>query len=1028
MSLPSFSIKQTVFVNLFMFLVIAVGIAVFITIPKEEWPDVPLRTVSVTTIYQGASAQEMEKLITKEIEEEVDDIDDIDYLTSFSSEGRSVVNVNFTMEIDDIERKIQKVQNEVNKVTDLPENAETPEVEQVKLPFQLIRIALIDGAHERQIGDIADDMAYELKQIYGVQKVEITGKREREVWVEVDPYRLEGYGLSLNDVILALRRKNLNMPAGTLQQAGSEFIVRTVGEVDAVESMRDIIVSKSPDGGHVYVGDVARVSDTFEEETVIAKVNGRRCIQLTVSQEDYGNITDIVKEIKQVALSYRDRLPPGADIVFFQDNSRYLQKRLSILYSSGVTGFFLVLVSLFLFIGGRPAVLAIIGMPAAFCATVILMDITGITVNSLSLFSVIIVIGMIVDDAIIVTENVYRYIEQGMPVRKAAALGAEEVMWPVVAAIATTVAAFSPMLLMTGPLGQFMSTVPKVVCFALLASLWEAFFILPSHLADFARPSHANVSRGSSSVWFQKLQNIYTAVLSGALRRRYLVLAVLVCVSAVIFLLSFATLDFILFPKQDFETVVIRMEAPQNTPLAVTEKVAARAEEAILSLPEGEILSVSTTVGQKLANLGFKEGGNDLGSNVCQFELRLSASYERTRSGDAIVDDIRERLDALPWGDYFTFEKRSIGPPVGRPVAVRIMGDEFDTLQHIGSRVMGQLAQIRGVVDIAQDFRPGKDEIRVTVDEDRASLYGLSVEAVALSVQHAYMGGAASEYTDRNEEIDIIVKLDERIKNNLDYIGNMKIKTPDGALIPVKNVALVERAPGFGKIRRYDQNRVINVTANIAPGANNSRDVIFELERRMEPILKQFPGYQLSYGGEFEETERSMTSLFEAFGLALFLIYMILATMFQSFIQPFLIMLSIPFAALGVFVGLVVMQTPMGMMSFLGVIALAGIVVNDSIVLIDFINRRRAEVHTPDEIMPAIIESCKTRLRPILLTEITTIFGLLPLALGIFGREVLMTPMAIAIVWGLLFSSVLTLLIIPCFYLVFEDIKAKTGR
>ena len=1027
MWIPKFSLEQPVLVNLSSILVLIVGITAIVNLPKEEWSAVEINTIKIETIYRGASPEEIEELITRKIEEELVDLDDLESIASFSSEGLSVINVNFTQETSDMVRKIQEVQNEVNKATDLPEDSETPQIDRVSPPFRLITVALVGDGMERVLTPIADDLAYELKKIYGVYEVNVIGRRERQIWVEVDPLRMESFGLSLHDVVLALRAKNLNLPAGILKQGTSEFLVRTVGESISVGDFEDITVSKNPQGGHVYVRDIARVSDTFEDPAMIARIDGRQGILLNVRQNNFGKITDIVTSIMETVERYQARLPEGAQLLTAHDNSLNLNRRLGILYINALQGLILVVVSLYFFIGLRPALLTAIGIPFALCATFILMDLNGITINSISLFAMIIVLGMLVDDAIVVCENVYRYIEAGMPVREAALIGSQEVFWPVISAIATTVAAFSPLLMMEGPIGKFMSTVPKVVIFALMASVWEAFFVLPSHLAEIARPITTDKKAKNSQNWFSQLLALYTRALLFLLRRRYKAVLALGLGFVIIFMLAFGTLEFILFPNQDFDTMMVNVDAPERFRLAETEKATLDALSIIEQLPEGEVLNVTSITGKRNASLGFKEGGIEMGTNFAEIEVRLCYAGERDRTGAEIFTDLSDRLQKLPHGSWYSLEKQRMGPPVGRDVLVRVTGDDFTVLSRIAQQIKAEMAQIPGISDIEDDYRPGKDELRVFVDEDRAALYGLSVEDVAIGVQYAHMGGIATTFNDRNEEFDVVVKLDERFREDSANILELRVKNSDGALIPLKNVAELRRTGGFGKIRRFDQRRVTNVTANTNKELITPQNAQKEISLRMNAFMQNYPGYNLKFGGEVEDTRRSMSSLFRAFGLALLLIYMILATMFKSFLQPFIIMLSIPFSLLGVFIGLVVSQTPMGMMAFMGVTALAGIVVNDSIVLISFINNR-TRGSDPLPVFDAVVDACRVRLRPIMLTQITTTLGLLPLALGLGGREVLMTPMAIAIVWGLLFASWLNLLFLPCFYLISDDITQLGAR
>ncbi len=1025
MSIPDFSIRQSVLVNLFMILVVMAGLFAFNSISKEEFPEISLNGVTITTTYQGVSSEEIEELITKPIEEEINDVDDIDSITSFSSEGRSVINVDFKLEAGDIYRKLQEVQTEVDKVTGLPDEADEPEIKEAKHLFHLVTVAVVGEGMERQLKEAVSDMVYDFKKIYGVGEVEVMGEREREIWVEVDPARLESYSLSLDDVIRALKTNNLNLPGGTIKLSREEIIVRTVGEISSVREIENVVIRKGRTGGHVYIRDIAVVADTFAEPTVISRLNGRKSFNISIRKSNVGNIVDIVKDVKQAAMRYNKRLPPGAEILFANDNSVYLQKRLNILYTNGLSGLLLVLVSLFVFIGTRPAVVTALGMPVAFCATMILMDLFNITVNSLSLFAIIIVLGMIVDDAIIVTENVYRYIESGLPVREAALLGAQEVFWPVAASVGTTIAAFMPMIMMTGPLGKFMSIIPQVVTFALAASLWEAFFILPSHLAEFSRPVRNKINRGAGGKWFQTLQEFYSKILRGFLQRRYFAVVAVVCPAVLILFTAVGTLDFVLFPNQDFDVFLLKVEMPASTRINQTKTVTSQAEKFLLDLPPDEMLSVETNIGLKTANLGIKEGGFEYGSNFAQSRIHMTDYQRRKRSGEEIMRFIRKKILTLKTPHFFKLDKEMAGPPVGKAVAVRIMGDDFNVLRTISRKVIEELNNIKGVKDIEDDFRPGKIEIKIIVDEDKAALYNLNVETIAQAVMYAYKGGIATELREDNDETDIVVKFNENFRNNLSAVLDIKIPDNEANMIPLKNMASIELSRGYGKIRRYDEKRVITVTANIESGLNTSRNVNREIKNRMTGYMEKFTGYILKYGGEYEDTQKSMQSLIRSFILAIFLIYMIIAGTFKSFIQPFMLMFTIPFSVVGVFVGLVVTRTPIGMMSFLGIIALAGIVVNDSIVLIDFINRHMTEAGNR---IDAIIDASRKRLRPILLTSITTILGLMPLALGIFGKERMLTPMAISIVWGLTFSSIFTLLLIPCLYAIIDDIKNRLWK
>ncbi|MCP4715761.1 MAG: efflux RND transporter permease subunit, partial [Deltaproteobacteria bacterium] len=778
-----------------MALIIIAGFCSFISMPKEEWPEVTKNTISVITAYPGASPAEIEELVTRPIEEEVGDLSDIENITSFSYEGRSLVQINFTTSAN-LDRKLLEVQTEVNKVTDLPQNTEDPEIEKYELLFPLLTVGLVGDGHERELNELAQDLQYDFKKVYGVGEVTLAGNRKKEIRVAVDPARLETFGLSLNDVSTALQSKNLNLPGGSLKTAHREILLRTVGKLTAVKEIEKVIIKKNGRAGHTYIKDIARVTESFEDPRVISRLNGRRGITLSIAQSDVGNIVDIVTELKEIALRYRSRLPAKTGIILANDSSIYLEKRLRILYSNGITGFILVGLSLFLFLGFRPALVTAIGIPIAFCGCILCMAIAGMTINSLTLFAMIVVLGMIVDDAIVVTENAYRYIEQGLPAKEAALRGAREMFWPVTAAVATSMAAFLPLLLMAGTLGKVMRQVPQVVIFALAASVWEAFLILPSHLADIAKPLKRSKHRDTGSFRFQKVQDAYAALLRRVVALRYRAVATIVCAAGLIAVIAGGTLDFVLFPNPDFDIFMLRVETDESTRIEQTAEIAAEAEQFLLELPPEEVLSVKSETGRKQTSVGF-----EFASNITTIEVRLSDYLERTRSGHEIMDDIRRKLNSLANPGLYTLEVLRLGPPVGRPVAVKVLGDDLEILNRLAGKVAEKLESIQGVKDIEHDFRPGKQEIQIVVDGDRAALYGLDVETIARTIRLAYKGAVATTFNDSNEEIDVVVTFNQVTRNDRGRLLDIKVKNPAGALIPLKNVAAAAHTSGYATIK-----------------------------------------------------------------------------------------------------------------------------------------------------------------------------------------------------------------------------------
>jgi len=1020
--ISEFSVRQPVLVNLLVILLLVAAFVTYSYLTKEKFPDVSLDEVWIYTSYPGVSPEEIERLITIPIEDEVAGIDGIDDITSVSSEGYSQIKIDFESGIEDFPRKIQEVQNRVNRVEDLPEDAETPEVEEEEWTTIAVVASLSGQIPENTLKRLSDDLEDDLLDIPGVDAVTAIGRRDREIWVEVDPGRLESYELSLADVILSLRNKNLDIPAGTLGSGREEFLVRTMGEAETLEQIERVIIRSTNEGGHVYVRDVAKVSDTFEEATTEGRLNGEKTISLMVMKSKTGDTVRIVEAVKAIERDYENgRLPDGATLTLTNDASVDIASNLNALYGNGAVGLVLVLIVLCVFVGLRPAVLTAAGLPVAYSIAILLMQYFGITINMLSLFGLILVLGIVVDDAIIICENSCRHIEEGRSPPEAAVVGTREVTWPVIAAVSTTAAAFMPLLLMTGTLGKFFAIIPQVVTFALVASLVEALFILPSHIADFARPIRARRSGNTTDGWLQRLTRVYLRLLNFTLDRRYL------CVSAVIALavgcIAFAYLfmPFVLFPARDVEEFGVTIKMPVGTKLEETSRVVAQLERAALELPEEEVYAVMGRVGTgQLADYDFRTG-----SHIGQVVLDLTDRFGRQRSGLEIVSEYRQAIAEIPGPAEVNFLEWREGPPVEPAVEIHLRGDEFEVLRAIADDIRAYLAGIEGTRDITDDFEPGKREARIIVDEEKAHLMGLDMATIGSTIRYAVDGGIASSIHDRGEEIDLRVILREESRRDLEDIEEMRFRNREGALVPFQNFARIERKPGYTNINRRDRKRSITVSANVDENLITSVEINRLLRDRYKDLGKSYPGYAMRFSGEYEETQEQVIALAKAFGVAVLLIYVILGSLFRSFAMPLVVMLAVPFSFIGVVVGFFVMGEPLGLMAIIGIIGLAGIVVNDSLILVDFINNGR-EAGLPRR--DATLRACRLRLRPVILTSVTTIFGLLPLAMGLFGLSPFLTPIAVAIVWGLTFATFLTLLLVPGLYAIVDDIAGRWGR
>jgi len=1019
MSIGEFSVRQRVLVNMVFIAVVLAGIYTFFSMPAEMLPNVNMDEAVVVVIYPGVSPEEMETLVTKPLEEEIEGVEDIDFIASTSSESRSVIDVRFAPGLaeDDFDRHILDLRAAVDNA-DIPDEAEGPHVIPIKLAevIPILSVSIGGDVSDTVLREVAEDLKEDLLDVRHVKAVDIVGAREREIWLELDADRLKAYGIPVGQVVGSLAARNINVPGGTVDLSNSEYIVRTLGEFESLDDIENHVIASDPYGRQIRVRDVGAVRDTLEERLTLSRLNGERSVTLWVTKELAGSAVTVAGDIRAAIDAFDAALTEDVSFEIRNDTSEEVRDVLGVLKRNAAFGIVLVALTLFLFIGFRNSMLAVIGIPFSFFCAFMLMNAAGITINTVSLFSLVLVLGMLVDDAIIVIENIYRHMEQGMPPARAAVLGTQEVFAPVTAAVLTTVAAFLPLLLMTGMWGKFIGVIPKTVTFALLASLVEAFLILPSHMADFSRvaPRQNKCHPG-----FVSLTRRYERALRKVLRRRYLSMAAIIAMALVALALVF-TLDIKIFQEEDLGRIEVRGQLPVGTRLEVTDEVAREIEKIVFALPDDELEAVVTRVGFMIQNYRGM-----LASHNFQINIDLVDDSERARSDVEIMDALRREMSKVPGLSSLWLDRPQQGPPSGRPVEVRVRGEDPAVLGVIASSIKKKLAEHEGVVEIDDDLVPGKSEMRVSVLQDRASLYGLTVVDIASAVRTGFEGTVATKYRGGgDDEIDVVVRYEEDDRASLDDLRDLLLATPSGAAVPLSNVAEVSIGSAPAQLHRRDGSRVVTVTADVEQGTT-STEVNGFLKREFSDVSSRFPGYSLEFGGEYAETQESFTSLLAAFVVAILLIYLILGTEFQSFVQPLIVMFTVPFAFIGVVIGLVVMRYPFTLNAGIAIVALAGVVVNDSIVLVDFIKKARARGVTRWE---SIVEAGCMRLRPILLTSITTIFGVLPLAMGWGGASASWGPMAASLAWGLAFATVLTLFIIPSLFSIVDDARARFGK
>ncbi len=1019
MSVPKFSVRNPVMVNMLTIAVFILGIMFTGNLNREVFPSIAYGFIIVITPYPGASPEDIEKVVTTPIEEEIADVDGIKTMESRTREGVSVITITAESDIDGIklDQLLNDIKTEVDKVSDLPKDVEDTEFLKLSAEFPVITVGFGGEIPEETLQNSADKLKKKIELIEGVGSVDFEAYREKEFWVEVDPRKLEAANLTMTEIINAIKLRNLNIPGGSIDVGKKEVLIRTLGELMDETDIGNVVVRFLPSGS-IKVKDVATIKETFEKEEVFGRLNTKRTVALTIKKKASGDIIDIVEEVRRLVGEEKKLLPAGAEIMMVQDNSKYVVRRQNTLLLNGAIGLFLVIIILYTFLESRLAFWASMGIPFSFLLALIIMYYVGMSLNMLTMFSLILVLGIVVDDAIVVAENVFRHREMGLSPKEAAIAGAEEVVLPVTAAIATNIAAFIPLLMVAGIMGKFLRVIPQVVIITLVASLIEAFLVLPSHLAEFVKDKTDKKAK-EARAWFRHVRDFYGGLLGGFLRRRYLIFFGLLGVAIVTIVFAALTMEFVFMGKARTEQFMINIYNPVDTNIDETDRIAKEVERIVMERPEDEIEAVITFV-------GFIETGEApvMGSYVGQIWVELTPHGYDDIGAEIIIADLREKTSLIPGPTGIVYTELKGGPPTGAPVAMEIKGEDYEDLRKLSEEVKAELGMMKGVKDIDDNFRVGKDEIRINIDEYRARSLGLDVGTVAAEIRNAFTGGNAGNVRRGDDKLDILVKYGEEFKNK-DYLMNFSVPNMAGERIPIKAIAEITSGEGILRIYHSERERSITVTANIEGRDTTSGKINKALIEKFGYSSTKYPGVSFKYGGEFEDTQESMDSMFNAFWLAIFLIYMILAALFKSFIQPMIILFTIPFSFVGVVAGLFIMDVELSLLAVIGIVALVGIVVNDSLVLVDFINRAR---QSGMAVYDAVLESGKIRLRPVLLTSLTTIGGLGPMAFGIGGNEPYLAPMAISIVWGLTFATVLTLLVIPSLYMIVEDVKGFVNK
>ena len=1017
------SVNNPVAVNLAMLALLVAGVTVYRAMPREVFPDFSLNQVEVFTVFPGAAPEDIERLVTVPVEEAVEGVDGLDEMVSSSREGvsRVLLTLEEGTEVGDF---IEDVRAAVTRGdVELPEEAEDPWVREILSTFPVISVFVYGVASEEVLRELADDHRRRLDTLDGVSRVVFTGFRDRRVWIEVDPVALERYQVSLAQVGRAVREHARDTPLGSLTTDESDWLLRMDADLYTAEELREVPVLVQPDGGLVRLGDVARLSDTFERSLTRARFNGQPCFYMQIMKKDEGDSIEIARAVREYVDEAQARMPAGTAIGTNTDLSIYVANRLHVMKQSGALGAVLVLAALLLFLNLRVALVTGVGIPVAFLGGILLAGLFGVTMNMITMFALIVVLGMIVDDAIVVGENAFRLMEEeGMSPEEAAVEGTAQVGAPVLATVLTSVAAFLPVLLLDGTTGQFMRPLPLVVSFCLLISVAEALLIMPAHIAHWTR--QRKLAGGESSErpdrWYLPLRAAYVRTLGWCLRWRYVTLAAGVVCAVVIGAIARWWIPFVFFDDFESKLFYVSLRTPSGTSLDDTEEVAIEVERIALALPTSEVESVNTLLGVSASDSTHYE----IAQNLAQVWIELSEVDRRERTSAEIVEGLRRSIDALSVSlESYEIAQPQSGP-TGRAIELAVRGPELEVLRELSEELQTELATYAGTRDIHDNLDLGKRELSVELT-DRGRTLGLTEELLAAELRTAFEGSTHARFRRGKDDVEVVVKLPERIREHRGELEELRVSTPGGERVPLASVARIVEGTGPSVITHRDRERAVTVSADVNKEEGNSTAILADLVPRTADLWERYPGYSLSIEGDYEETRRTLDGLETAALLSIVVIYFLLGTLFRSFLQPVVIMFIIPFAAIGMVGGHWVMGRPITMMSLIGLLALTGVVVNDSLILVDFVNvRRRAGA----ALLDALVDAGRARFRPIVLTSVTTMLGLTPLTFFVSGQARFLQPMAISIFFGLAAATWLVLLLVPVCYAVLEDLLAWGRR
>ena len=1027
--------RNGVAANLLMLAILMAGInTLFKRIPTEVFPEFELDMITVSVPYRGSTPAEVEESVVVKIEEAIQDLQGIKEINSTASEGAGSVSI----EVDkgyDSRDLLDDIKNRVDSINTFPVETEKPVINLAKPRGEVITVVLAADMSESDLCLLGEQIRDEIVNLPNVTQVSLQAVRPYEIAIEVSEQTLQQYGLTLDGVAQAIRSSSIDLPAGAIKTTGGEILLRTKGQAYVGSDFENIVLLTRNDGTRLTLGEIAKVVDGFEETPLFARWNGKRCVMIAVARVGNQNAIDLANEVKDYLVERRHTLPPGVDLDYWNDRSKIVKGRIQTLTSSAMQGGFLVFLVLALFLRFSLALWVCLGIPVAFMGALAFMPQLGVTINIISLFGFILVLGIVVDDAIVTGENIYSHLQRGSHPTQAAIQGAQEVSVPVIFGVLTTVAAFVPIMMIEGFRGKIFAQIPLVVIPVLLFSLVESKLILPAHLKHLRMHSNPEGS-GSLLNRFQQFfarglerfaQGIYQPTLRLAMQYRYMTLAGFTGICLILFtLLASNRMMFVFFPRVPTERITVRLTMPEGTPsettqrhinhiLAEANKLKQREDYTEPSTGESIIQNIMDVVGVSGMTGGRRRSAGLTHVGEVAMGITPPEARQLPLTSQEVVAQWRRAIGIIPGAQELSFRAE-----IGRssdPVTIQLTGPSFDDLKLAAEQAKEKLGQYPDLFDIKDTFEDGKPERKMRIKPE-AELLGLTMTDLARQTRQAFFGSEAQRIQRGREDVRVMVRYPKEERTSLANLESMRIRTPDGQEVPFASVADIEEGRSFSSIKRINRNRTIQVTADADKEKANLQIIQEDIIRFMPDIVRDYPGMQFTLEGEAREQQESFGSVWMGSLFVLFTIYSLLAIPFRSYMQPLIVMSVIPFGLGGAILGHIIMGQNLSIMSVFGMLALSGVVVNDSLVLVDYINRKRRE-GTP--LLDAVRTAGVARFRAIMLTSFTTFAGLIPIMWEKSTQAQFLIPMAISLGWGILFATFITLLMVPINYLLLED-------